>query len=462
MPTDDAVGRTCIRIVVLTSVIVSSGVLAYSPSGEDKPPPVGRSAQEMADDRLSVMDYCLPAQVAVDISDCAQAAIAAAATISVSYGGKRVFFPAQYSPYRLHGTLKLSSFVGLEGEGPQTSYIECVNGKLDCLSVGDPSGSPSRDQSVTNIGIWGVNKSAGAGIRIVNAYRAHIENVGLERMIRGVDVGAHTNATSLRDVTITVNLPTSDYGIYWHASAERKERSDVLSLNNVVVDGQGSLATGMMWDGLANTTVGSSIRFLRMAYGLRVINSAGSASAVPAFLNWHDFEAEGFSRRAVSIEAGYEFKFVNADLANISERNGAGDDYAVAILADLNASITRGVQFANARIGLSRKSGLYSEARDVQLTNVQFASTSMEGKGLNPVIQVGPSGQDSTFVNIVCEEFGGRALASQCLSVAPGAARIQALGFVTSYLNAPWLSDPSGVVQTPLMSGKSDQSIQKK
>jgi hypothetical protein len=388
-------------------------------------------------DRLSIMDFCTPEQVREDITSCGQNAInMAGAKTTHSYGGKVVFLPAEQSPYRLRGTLHLPGFVSLEGEGAQTSYIACENGSADCVTIGEESGAAHRGQSIEKLGIWGTRKTGGAAVHIRNSYNVRIERADFENMVRGIDIDEKTNSIAVRDVVVTVNQPNSDYGIYWHAPGDGSSRSDVVILHNVTVTGQWSRATGIMWDGMANTLEISHMRILQLNYGLRVTNSSRSRSNYPEFLNAHDFECEGARVRCVSIEAGSEFKFSDSDITNMSgvPQQDGNDDYAFGVFADAGASITRGVQIINSRIGISRLSGLYSEARDVQLTNLQFASTSMAGKQQAPVVRIAKGSEDTILVNIRCEEFGGRALASYCVQVDEGAARVQALAINAHYV----------------------------
>jgi hypothetical protein len=401
-------------------------------------------------DRLSIMDFCTPEQVRRDITSCGQNAIdTAAAKTTRSYGGKVVFLPAEQSPYRLTGTLHLPGFVGLEGEGAQTSYIECNNGPADCVTVGDESGTSQRGQSIEKLGIWGVQKAGGAAVHIRNSYNVRIERADFEDMVRGIDIDTKTNSIAVRDAVVTVNRPNSDYGIYWHAPGDGSTRSDVVVLDNVAITGQWSRATGIMWDGLANTLEMSHVRTLQMSYGLRVVNSARSGSYYPEFLNAHDFECEGAHVRCVSIEAGADFKFSDSDFTNMSGTPGqsGNDDYSMGIFADAGASITRGVQIVNSRIGISRLSGLYTEGRDVQLSNLQFASTSMVGKQQAPVIRIAKGSEDVILVNIRCEEYGGRALASWCVQIDDGATRVQALAINAHYVQRGAVS---GMLDSPL------------
>jgi hypothetical protein len=50
------------------------------------------------------------------------------------------------------------------------------------------------------------------------------------------------------------------------------------------------------------------------------------------------------------------------------------------------------------------------------------------------VVRIAKGSEDTILVNIRCEEFGGRALASYCVQVDEGAARVQALAINAHYV----------------------------
>ena len=156
---------------------------------------------------------------------------------------------------------------------------------------------------------------------------------------------------------------------------------------------------------------------------MRIVNPSRSKSYFPSFLNVFDLEMEGFKTRALSIEAGTDFKIVGSDINNLSggdAKQGNADDNAVRILADAGASYTRGVSITGTRIGGSRSSGIWSDSRDLQLSNVIFYTTSYAGDNAAPVIRLGPATRDALLSNIECEEFGGAARASYCLEIERG------------------------------------------
>lgn len=374
---------------------------------------------------VSVTDFCTSAQIANDISSCAQNAINAIAAFDGSYGGGVLYFPSQFSPYVLKGTLYLNNnFLGLVGDDTQGSYIQCNNGGASCIVIGNASLS-TRNQFVKDIGIFGQSKTGGANIQIyASTYNTLIQRVQLEGCPICLDVGPGTNNTTIRDAILIPNAIATPTGIYWHAPGDGSSRSDVLSLFNVTIDGQWTSATGLLMDGLVQSTSGSSIRMINMSIGLRIINSANSSLYYPSFVNWHDFEAEGFKLRAVSIEAGTEIKIINSDMTNLSGNpsQGGSDDYAVLIQPDTAGSRTRGVLISNSRIGISKNSGVYNGGTNVMMSNILLTSTNIGVSA--PAIESTPSSSNSVFNGIICREYGSSGTPSGCVVADGGSTNI--------------------------------------
>lgn len=394
--------------------------------------------------RVSVMDFCSGQEVATDITACAQKAIDAAGSTNPSYGGRKVHFPAQNSPYLLRGRLTLAkSFVGIEGDGPQASFISCANGAEDCVIIGSAD-IKTRGQSIENIGINGDGKkSKGANVRIVGTYNVRVERVQLENCIRCVDIGPSTNGTTLRDITALVNQEDSDYGIYWHASGDGTTRNDVLTLDNVLVDGRYSSATGVMWEGFSHTLVGNHLRILHMKIGMRISNPARSDRFFPSFMNIFDLEMEGFTNQALAIEAGANFKIIGSDINNNAPRSSihAGENAVISISSDKSASLTRGIQISDSRIGNGGSNGIFSDARDVKLSNVLFASNNRDGSKGTSVVRLGPNTTDAQIVGMRAEAYGGTARADYAIQIDKGAERVQIVGLNAAFVRIGAISD---------------------
>ena len=440
----------CLSVILLAGSTSALAEAADAQAAEtNRNPLVAQPAGSRARIDIEIADYCSPAQIATDISQCGQSAIAAAgAGANASYGGGTVHFPADLSPYKLLGTLRLDkSFVGLSGDGPQASTIRCANGAADCVVVGSAD-KHTRDQHIDNMAINGDGgKTGGANVSIVNTFNVRVERAQVENCFRCFDIGPGNNSVSIRDVIAVPNQADADAGIYWHAPGDGSARSDVLTLDNVVIEGQWSNATGIMWEGFANTLVASHLRVLHSRYGMRISNPSRSKSYFPSFLNAFDLEMEGFKTRALSIEGGTDFKIVGSDINNLSggSKQGDADDVAVRIFADDGASYTRAVSITGTRIGGSRSSGVWSDSRDLQLSNVIFYTTSHAGPGAAPVIRLGAATNDAMLSNIECEEFGGAARASYCLQIDRGATGVLATNIDARYVRKGALEDLGGV-----------------
>lgn len=337
-------GTMSLSFILLAGSISALAEVANSQAAEtNRNAPVAPPVASRARIYIEIADYCSSAQIATDISQCGQSAIAAAgAGANASHGGGAVHFPADLSPYKLLGTLRLDkSFVGLSGDGPQASYIHCSNGAADCVVVGIAD-KPTRDQHIDNMAINGDgSKTGGADVSIWNTFNVRVERAQIENCIRCFDIGPGNNSVTIRDVIAVPNQADADTGIYWHAPGDGSARNDVLTLDNVVIEGQWSNATGIMWEGFANTLVASHLRILHSQYGMRISNPSRSKTYFPSFLNAFDLEMEGFKTPALSIEGGTDFKIVGSDINNLSggaPEQGNSDDVAVRVFADEGAS----------------------------------------------------------------------------------------------------------------------------
>jgi hypothetical protein len=355
---------------------------------------------------------------------------------ALNYGGGIIDIPA--GDWRPNAKVTISkSFITLRGAGTQATSITFANGAQDCIEI-DGGVSGLRDVRILDMSVNGDGlKTAGAAIKLRNAYRCVFQRLAVEYCITGFDIGAGTNDITIRDTVIVPNQAASVAGIWWHCPTDGSARSDVLTLHNVVVSAQWSNATCMLWEGWCNTTVWSHVRFLHAAYGLRVRNPAPSSSYYPQFLNAHDLEAEGFKVRAVSIEAGACYKIVASDINNLTgghASQGNADNHALAIIADNGASFTRSIQIGETRIGLCRSAAVYNEGWDVQLSNIIGVSASMSAIGASPVVHLAANSRNVQVVNLRAEEYGGAGKASYGVQIENGALDIQVDNIDATYV----------------------------
>ena len=353
---------------------------------------------------------------------------------SSNFGGGRIYVPS--GKYKILGSLTINkSFITLFGDGVQGTYVEFVNGSQVGITI-DGGVTGLRDVRILDMALNASRKTDGATVKVMNAYRCTFQNLAVEYCITGFDVGAGTNAITIRDTTIVPNQAASKYGVYWNCPVDGTTRSDALTLHNVVIECQWSNATCVMWEGFCNTMVATHLRLLHASYGMRIRNVTPSGTYYPQFLNAFDLEAEGFKVRALSIEAGACFKISGSDLNNLSGGavgQGSADDYAVAIIADNGASYTRSIQIDNTRIGLCRQSGIYNEGWDVQLSNVVCVSTSMASIGGAPAVKLAANSRDVEISSLRGEEYGGAGKASYAVEIANGAQAIQLIAIDANY-----------------------------
>lgn len=390
--------------------------------------PLSRSRDARLPDSVDLRDWCTPTQITNGAGACFQAAVThLCSTADNSVGAGTLLLP----PGRIKVESPISvpcSFVNIIGSGRQATTVSLAfNG--DGFIIGGQGANEVRQHSMSDFTITSdtsVRKS-GAHVKLNHVYNVLFTAMHLEDAIRGFDF-YQTNNVTVRDTVIAPNQAASDYGIYWHAPGDGSARSDTLMLHGVVIEGSWSHATGLRWEGFCQTLVTTGLRILHMDNGIIIENPDASESYVPGFLNAFDLELEGFRNRALTIAAGAEYKFVGSDISNLSggdPKQGNADQDAVWIGADLSASITRAVSFSTTRIGISRRQGMFSDARNVQLSNVIFYSTSLAGSAAYPALILGSNSQDVQISNLTAEEFGGAGRASHAVRISSGARRVQ-------------------------------------
>lgn len=332
--------------------------------------------------------------------------------------------------YRINGILPaLNTNVGIYGEGTQATIIDFRNGSNDCFILGNTS-TQTRGQTISDMYLESNFKTGGSMIVVQRCFNAKISRVQTENNFVGIDIKPRCNGIILEDLFVTATQGTNPVCLKWVAGSTNADRSDVLVIRNVILSGQWSNATCFEWDGAAYTADVHTLRMLHAKYGMVVKNTAASSSFFPSFLNAHNIQAEGFKECAIWIQGGSGFKITGSDINNLTgdPSQGSADEYALRIDGDVPNSYTRGIEISDTRIGGCQKSGIYSTARDIQLSNVIFYTTSYAGSGLYPVVKLAVSGsnisQKVVISNMVAEEFGGFAQASYGIEIDSGASSI--------------------------------------
>jgi hypothetical protein len=366
---------------------------------------------------------------------------------SPSWGGGTVFLPA--GNYALSTTIALDkSYVTLQGAGAQATRLLFSNmSSVDWIKVGTtPAGSATRRQNIRDLMLNGSTGNAvtynsgttasgglqpgevgGSSVKVVNVYDAVIERVSIENTLCGIDIGEGTNNITVRDAVIIPNQSSSLFGINWHCPNDNTYRSDILFLSNVVISGQytGTSTVGIQMRGFVQTLTGNAVRILAVVKGM-VIANPGDTVYKPDFVNLVDFQIEGCKTRSLEITHGQEHKFVNFDINNLSGFSGQGsaDDDCILIQGNATRQVI-GVNFTNGRIGLCRQKGVnISQARDIKISDVTFASCSMASSGAHSAVVVGATARSVSINNVLGEEQGGVGFTAYGVEIASGAQKV--------------------------------------
>ena len=361
-----------------------------------------------------------------------------------SFGGGFVVFPSGKGVFS-DGLVITKSFVHLVGAGRQATLLSFRHATQDCILIDGPGNI--RCQSVRDMFIEAPNSTAGYAIKMVDTYNVLVDRVMMEHVFNGIHVLAPANSTTIRDTLIMPTRPGSQYGINWQAAGDGSDRADVLYLNNVTMEGLWGNQIGVYWQGWTNTLVCSSLRILHMSYGMMVEQVGTDGSHYPSFLNAFDLEFEGFKSRALWIKDGAGFKIVASDINNLSggdPSQGNADDYAIRIDADLSQSFTRSAQISDTRIGGCRQNGIWLDARDVLLSNIQFYTAGIGTANTYAAIRVGPNATSVHMVNIRGEEFGGAALVKSVVEIASGATRVTLANIDGTYCQTSAVTNNAG------------------
>ncbi len=363
---------------------------------------------------------------------------------SGSFGGGEVVFPSGKGMLS-DGLVITKSFVHLRGAGRQATLLSFRHATQDCILIDGPGSI--RCQSIRDMFIEAPNSTAGYAIKMVDTYNVLVDRVMMESVFNGIHVLAPANSTTIRDTLIMPTRPGSQYGINWQAAGDGSNRADVLYLHNVTMEGLWGNQTGVLWQGWTNTLVVSSLRILHMNYGMVVEQVGTDGSHYPSFLNAFDLEFEGFKSRALWIKDGAGFKITCSDINNLSggdPSQGNADDYAIRIDPDISQSFTRSAQISDTRIGGCRQNGIWLDARDVLLSNIQFYTTGIGTANTYAAVRVGPNSMNVHMVNIRGEEFGGAALVKSVVEIASGAARVTLANIDGSYCQTSAVTNNAG------------------
>ncbi|QUD89083.1 hypothetical protein [Phenylobacterium montanum] len=329
----------------------------------------------------------------------------------------------------ISGTLNVTqSSTHLVGKGVGGTFIRCVGSSgADCIRIG---GQSKQVYNTTIEGVYVVAPSrvGGACIDIDGAANLLISRFALGPCFNSVSDTWSNNVVLEHFVIQGVK---GDYGLLWTSPANDTRRSDVLILNDGVINALYSGADGLILDGMVQTLRLNGVSILGARHALWVRNTARSTSHFPAFVFANDLEVDGATLVSVQIDGGAEFHFTNSDLSNTSGSPGQGgaDTDCFIVNPDLGASVTRNIFVTGGRVGNCQQRAMNINARDVHITGVNVHSASKEGRSAYPQVELGPNAVDIDVTGgKIAYEFGDPANASYGVVVDPGATNVALTG----------------------------------
>lgn len=359
-----------------------------------------------------------------------QAAInAAAAGATASYGGlAQVDLPGGY--LRLDNSVTIPSFVSVAGRGPQGTFIDLFAAATINLGTAAPAAA-TRCQALRGVFVSGANKTTSTyAISVQNAYAALLDRVTVDQAEKSILVAERCNTTVLSDVVVRLRIGAgAPVALHFRGGATNTDRSDVLHLRNVILEGNWTdNSVCLLWEGCAYTIDAVVLRGLHAVRGIHARQGSGNSALglMPQFATFDNLQLEGFKLRAIQGDHFADIKILNADINNLSgdASQGNADAEAIACYGDTSGGFNRGFQISNARVGFCRQNAMYFDNRDVQISNVKCASASKAGSNSYAAVFLAANAQDIIISNLRGEEDGGPALVKAAVELGAGARRV--------------------------------------
>jgi hypothetical protein len=311
--------------------------------------------------------------------------------------------------YKILGTIVISAgAIVFEGAGQAATFLSFGSGVADCIVV------------ASSVQLYGnrfrqlcINASSRTGGRAIYGdwvSQLQIEDVNFNSPYNGLEL-YYTNSVTLS--TVQMQAVRGQWGIYWHAAADGSNRCDQLSLYEVYIDG-GYDADGMWWDGYANTLNAFLFSCVNCRIGLWIKNSAESANYCPNFGVFDNFVTDGQTLRALEIDGGREFHFVNSFIENTSTPGATGpgtqgfnDDNAVLINGDTSVSYTSQIFFSACEIGNSKQGAvLVNGAQNIIFDGCIFRQGGKGGANQYDAVTLAGPAHHVQIVNCQGSAFG--------------------------------------------------------
>lgn len=363
------------------------------------------------------------------------AAIQSAINAAQTAGGGEVLIPVTASGCYLVGTLSIThSGITISGSVekgtprfPSTAspgaVLTFANGSADDIDVGfqtpEADGVAIRDLFINHSG-----KTGGTAISWQNVGYPTIENVFENNCFNGVWWNRVNNAVinhSVVECTVNGNA----FALKYYTTFSR---SDVLTINDTVVNDQNAPAVGFEWDGASNSVRSNNFSILKTSGpAFKIDNTSGATAGgqYPQFGYFNDLEIDGIKATAMQINSGNYISFVNSIVDSTADTNTG--DRVVAINPDLTGGVTRGINFIGTTIENGPGQCLYDDQKNSVISGSQFYSCPYSATG--PADAVIELGADTNGINITGNTIGymfGQAISpnANAVRIDSGAARV--------------------------------------
>jgi len=301
------------------------------------------------------------------------------------------------------GTIRLSTSVSISsdglsliGAGAKTTFIDCKTITSNCLQLLPRDGAEGPQIYGTRLkgfSLQGYEQTAAYSLDLTGAAETLIEDVILDHCANCM-YATHFNNITVRSSRFIASGHNNCAVI--KLDNDLKSRSDAISFFDTVVTSNWSGCDGLVWDGPVYTVRWFGGYIGQVGTGLHIKNSRGQRSAYPQFGFFTDLEIDGASSRAVAIDGGSDFRFVNGEISNTSGAPGQGDQDQDAFVCnpDSKASVTHGITVIGGRIGNARQRAAYFDCVLVDVAAVRFHDASKAGAGAYPMVEFGRSAAD--------------------------------------------------------------------